>query len=152
MTEKIISLEPGEYIARAIEVMQTEEFRHLPIVDEQGQFLGLISDRDVLRNLPFMRKRLPSPPKRFRERLFAGESWGTNFLMQLETIMVRDVLSVSPSCAIHKAADILNKKKISCLPVINKDKKLQGIVTVTDLMRAFLDVYKPAGQASLITN
>ncbi|MHC4726203.1 MAG: CBS domain-containing protein, partial [Planctomycetota bacterium] len=128
----------------------TEEFRHLPIIDEQGKFLGLISDRDILRNLPFMRKRLPSPPKRFRERLFASESWGTNFLMQLDTIMVSDVQSISPSCKIRKAVDILNKKKISCLPVINEDEKLQGIVTVTDLMRAFLDIYKPVGEASLI--
>ncbi len=152
MTEKVISLEPGEYIARAIEVMQTEEFRHIPIIDEQGKFLGLISDRDILRNLPFMQKRLPSPPKRFREHLFTDDSWSTKFLMQLDTIMVQDVLSISSSCKIREALEILHKKKISCLPVLNEDKKLQGIVTVTDLMRAFLDVYKPAGEASLITN
>ncbi len=150
MTEEVISLEPQEYIARAIEVMQTEEFRHLPIIDEHGKFLGLISDRDILRNLPFMRKRSPSPPKRFRERLFAGDSYSTNFLTQLETIMVRDVFSISPSCKIRKAVDILNKKKISCLPVINEDKKLEGIVTVTDLMRAFLAAYEPIEKVGLI--
>jgi CBS domain-containing protein len=150
MTENVITLEPEDCIARAIEVMQTQEFRHIPIIDEQEKLTGLVSDRDILRNLPFMGKRSTSPPKRFRERLFAGDSWTTNFLMQLEEIMVRDVLHISPSCKIRKAVDILNKKKISCLPVLNEDEKLQGMVTITDLMRALLAVYEPVVEAGLI--
>ena len=152
MTENVISLEPQDCIARAIEVMQTQEFRHIPIIDEQEKLTGLVSDRDILRNLPFMRKRSPSPPKRFRERLFAGDSWTTNFLMQLDEIMVREVLNISPTCKISEAVDILHKKKISCLPVINEDKKLQGMITITDLMRALLAVYEPVGEAGLIPN
>jgi CBS domain-containing protein len=152
MTEKLISLEPEEYIARAIEVMQTEEFRHIPIIDEQGKLIGLVSDRDILRNLPFAGKRAPSPPKKFREHLFAADSWTTNFLMPLENIMVRDVLNISPSCKIREAAEILHKQKISCLPVINEDKKLQGIVTITDLMQVLLAAYEPAEETSLITS
>jgi acetoin utilization protein AcuB len=150
MTEKVITLEPEEYIARAIEVIQTEEFRHIPIIDEKGKLAGLVSDRDILRNLPFRGKRPPSESKRFREHLFEGDSWTTNFLMPLHQIMVRDLLTISPSCKISEAAYILNKKKISCLPVIDDDKKLQGIVAVTDLMLAFLDAYEPAEKAGLI--
>jgi CBS domain-containing protein len=150
MTKNVISLEPQDCIARAIEVMQTNELRHIPIIDEQEKLTGLVSDRDILRNLPFTGKRLSSAPKKFREHLFKEDSRTTNFLLYLEKIMVRDVLNISPSCKIRKAVDILYKKKISCLPVINKAERLQGIVTVTDLMRAFLDSYKPAGKVGLI--
>jgi CBS domain-containing protein len=150
MTEQVISLEPQDFIARAIEVMQTEECRHIPIIDEQGKFAGLVSDRDVLRNLPYAGKRPTSAPKRFREHLFAADSWTTNFLIPLESIMVRNVTHISPSCKIREAADILYKKKISCLPVIDEEKNLRGILTVTDIIRDLLAAYKPAGEAGLI--
>jgi CBS domain-containing protein len=150
MTEQVISLEPQENIAKAIELIQTEEFRHIPIIDEQGKFIGLISDRDILRNLPFAGKRPPSPPKKFREYLFSSNFCIHNFSIPIERIMVRKVLHISPGCKIREAAEILHKKKISCLPVINEDEKLQGIVTVTDLMQALLAAYEPAEDASLI--
>ena len=150
MTEQVISLEPEDFIARAIEVMQTEECRHIPIIDEQGKFIGLVSDRDILRNLPYAGKRPPSAPKRFREHLFATGSWTTNFLIPLENIMVRNVSHISPCCKIREAADILFKKKISCLPVIDKQENLRGILTVTDIIRELLAAYEPAVEASLI--
>jgi len=64
--------------------------------------------------------------------------------------MVRKVLHVLPGCSICEAADILYTKKISCLPVIDEQKNLRGIVTVTDLMRALLSAYEPAEKAGLI--
>lgn len=150
MTEQVISLESQDYIARAIEVMQTEECRHIPIIDEHGKFIGLVSDRDILRNLPYAGKRPPSAPKKFREHLFAADSWTTNSLIPLENIMVRNVSHISPSCKIREAADILYKERISCLPVIDKQENLRGILTVTDIIRELLSAYEPAGQASVI--
>ena len=150
MTEQVISLEPQDNLARAIEVMQTEKFRHVPIIDEQGKFVGLVSDRDILRNLPYAGKRPPLPPKRFREHLFATDSCTKNLLLPLESVMAQKVLHISPGCSVCKAADTLYRKKISCLPVVDKREKLRGIVTVTDLMRALLWAYEPAEKAGLI--
>jgi CBS domain-containing membrane protein len=152
MTEQVISLEPQDDLARAIEVMQDEEIRHIPIMDEQEKFVGLVSDRDILRNLPYAGRRPPSPPKRFREHLFATNTWTKCLLLPLESIMVRKVLHISPGCSVCEAAQILYKKKISCLPVIDEQEKLRGIVTVTDLMRALLTAYEPAEKAALITS
>jgi len=150
MTEEVICLEPQDDLARAIEVMQTEKFRHVPIIDEQGKFAGLVSDRDILRNLPYAGKRTPLPPKRFREHLFATESWTKSLLLPLESVMAQKVLHISPGCSVCKAADTLYRKKISCLPVVDKREKLLGMVSVTDLMRALLCVYEPAEKAGLI--
>ena len=152
MTEQVISLEPQDNLARAIAVIQDEEIRHIPIMDEQEKFVGLVSDRDILRNLPYAGRRPPSPPKRFREHLFASDPWTTNFLMPLERVMVRKVLHIRPGCSVCEAADMLYTKKISCLPVVDEQEKLRGIVTVTDLMRALLAAYEPAEKAALITS
>lgn len=150
MAEEFICLEPQDDIARAIEVMQNEEIRHILIKDEQGKFLGLISDRDILRNLPFPGRRPPSPPKRFREHLFAIKSKTKCLELPLANIMKRKMLHITPDCSIFEAVDILYKKKISCLPVIDKQGNLRGILTVTDLMRALLAVYEPAKEANVI--
>jgi len=152
MTEQVISLEPQDNLARAMEVMQAEEIRHIPIMDEQEKFVGLVSDRDILRNLPYSGRRPPSPPKRFREHLFKTDPWTTNFLMLIESVMTRKVLHILPGCSVCEVADILYMKKISCLPVVDEQEKLRGIVTVTDLMRALLTAYESTEKAALITS
>lgn len=145
MTKEVICLEPQSGMDRAIEILQTEEIRHLIITSEQGEFLGLLSDRDILHNLPFAGRRPPSPPKKFREHLFAIKSLARKDQIFLEKIMVdkSNVLSIKPGCGIVDAARILYEKKISCLPVLDKREKVKGIVTITDLMRALLYVYEP---------
>ena len=150
MTKEVICLEPEDNLVRAIEIIQSEEFRHIPIKNEQGKFIGLVSDRDILRNLPYAGRKPPSAQKRFREHLFATNSWTPNLLMPLDNIMIRNVKHISPSCKIREAVDILSKKKISCLPVIDEHERLEGIVTITDLMRVLLDAYEPAEKASPI--
>ena len=152
MTEQVICMETQDNLARAIEVLQTEEFRHVPIMDEQGKFVGLVSDRDILRNLPFAGRRPLSLPKRFREHLFATNSWTKSLQLPLDSIMKRKVLHILPGCSVCEAADILYTKKISCLPVVDEQEKLRGIVTVTDLMRALLAAFEPAEKADLITS
>jgi CBS domain-containing protein len=150
MTEPVVCLDAYDTLARAIDVLQSEAFRHVPVKDEQGRFIGLVSDRDILRKLPFAGKRPLSLPKKFREHLFATDSTTKNLQLSLENIMERKVLHILPSCTVHEAADMLYKEKISCLPVIDEQEKLRGIVTVTDLMSALLTAYEPAEKAGLI--
>jgi len=149
MTNEVICLQPQDTLARAIEVLQTEEFRHVPITDEQGKMVGLVSDRDILRNLPFAGRRPPSPPKIFREHLFAATSGTRSLQLPLESFMVRKVLHILPTCRVCEAVDILYRKKVSCLPVVDEQKKLRGIVTVTNLMQALIAAYEPAEKVGL---
>ena len=150
MTNQVICLKPQDILSRAIEVLQTEEFRHIPITDEQGKLVGLVSDRDILRNLPFAGRRPPSLPKRFREHLFATESGTESLQLSLESIMMRKVLHILPTCRVCEAVDTLYRKKVSCLPVVNEKEDLRGIVTVSDLMQALLTAYEPAEKVGLI--
>lgn len=150
MTEQVICLEPQDNLDRAIKIMQSEKCRHILITDEQGKFVGVVSDRDILQNLPYAGKRPPSPPKIFREYLFATDPWTESLQLTIESVMSRKTLNILPGRSVCKAADILYNKKISCLPVVDEQDKLCGIVTVTDLIRALLSVYEPVETAELI--
>lgn len=152
MTEELICLDPQDNIAKAMEVIQDEEIRHLLIKDEQGRFLGLLSDRDILRSLPFAGRRPSKPQKRFRDHLFVLRSWTKCLELPLESIMKRKMLYIAPDCSLFEAADILYMKKISSLPVLDEMDNLRGVLTVTDLMRALITVYEPAGKGHLIPN
>lgn len=152
MTEQPICLEANDNLATAIEVMQTKEIRHILIMDEQETFAGLVSDRNILRSLPYAGRRPPRPPKKFREHLFATKPHTNILKLPLESIMVpkAEVLHIPPGFSVFDAADIVQKKIISCLPVIDEQEKLRGIVTTTDLMRALLAAYEPAEKDELI--
>ncbi|HUS73083.1 MAG TPA: CBS domain-containing protein [Sedimentisphaerales bacterium] len=137
MTEQVVYLEEQESLAKAMEVMQKGKFRHVPIVDEQKKLVGVISDRDVLRYLPYLRPGAES----FHNRLFDVAPNNAATQQSLHQIMTRDVTCVLPSCDFYTAVKMLYEMNISCLPVTDDDKKLVGIVTVTDVMRGLLAAY-----------
>ena len=70
--------------------------------------------------------------------------------MDIESIMARNISHISADCKICEAAYILFKKRISCLPVIDENEKIQGILTVMDIIRSLLTAYEPTSKTGLI--
>ena len=147
MTEEVVCLTPQDDLAKALEVMQEGTFRHIPIVDEEGKLVGVVSDRDVLRHLPFARGRRRREGEGFRSSLFAVDPDDRRLKLPLEQIMTEKVVRVSRSCSICDAARTLHRMRASCLPVVDEEENIRGIVTVTDLMRALLAAYELVEQA-----
>jgi len=140
MTKEVICLGPENILAEAIDAMQAEKFRHIPVTDEQGKLIGIVSDRDVLRHLPFAGKRPPKESKMFRSHLFKAEYDEFELRRALGTIMTKSVTHVSPDCTTIEIAGTLGKMRIGAMGVID-GTTVCGIVTTTDLMRVLLDVY-----------
>ena len=137
MTEQVVCLEEQDNLAKVMEVMQKGEFRHVPIVDEQKKLVGVISDRDVLRYLPYLRPGAES----FHNRLFDVAPNNAATKQVLRDIIKQNATCVLPSCDFYTAVRMLYEMNISCLPVTDEGKKLVGIVTVTDVMRGLLAAY-----------
>lgn len=91
--------------------MSLGRIRHIPIVDEQGRLLGLISHRDLL-------------------------AAGDDMARRVREVMQTDVKTVAPGTAAHEAAYLLLRYAIGCLPVTDEEEVLVGIVTETDFVRA----------------
>ena len=109
-------------------LMQDKKIRRVPVLDENGKLVGIISDRDV-------RENMPSPATTLSK-------WEINTLLDKLTaqeIMTSPVLVTAPDCPLEEAARVLLEKKIGALPVV-KDGDLVGIVTETGFSRAFVDM------------
>jgi acetoin utilization protein AcuB len=145
MTEQVVYLEEQDNLAKAMDVMQEGKFRHVLIVDREGRLTGIISDRDILRYLPIRSRQSQvqgAPSEQFRSRLFDVAPEDASLGLPVKNIMSREVVHVLPTCSFYDAVKMLHEMKISCLPVVDEEKKLRGIVTATDVMRGLLAAYK----------
>lgn len=147
MTREVVCLELTNTLADVIEVMKQGKFRHAPVLDEHGRLAGVISDRDILRQLPFAGRRPPKESPRFRAHLFKVDHETSQLQLGVTEFMTGVVTHIGPDCRICEAAKTLRSIKISCLPVVDRQQKILGIVTITDLMRTLLPAYEPNGQS-----
>lgn len=128
MTEHPFTLGPSNSVKQAMDLMQQERIRHIPIVDEQHHLLGLVTLTDILATRES--KLLLISPE--REAEFTDS-------VQLDEIMTRQVASVDPHAGIKEAALYLQRHRYGCLPVL-KGRKLIGIVTESDFISVAINL------------
>jgi acetoin utilization protein AcuB len=104
-------------ISDAIELMKAYHIRHLPVVSKGRKLQGLVTLADLKQGL------IPS---------MLGD-------VDLKDLMITDPITVAPEDDIETAAQIIYKHKIGGLPV-TKNGRLVGIITETDMLRAFIDM------------
>lgn len=132
MTVGPMTVCPDDSLRVATARMEATGCRRLPVVNESGSVCGIITDRDL-------RLAANSP-------LILRERWQDDMLLDQSTVsavMTPDPLCVPPDLPVEQAIDLLLTRKISGLPVVERGQ-LVGIVTVTDLLRAFADILRRA--------
>lgn len=138
MTKDVLTVSPLDKIDRVFFLINFENIRHVPVIDK-GKLVGMISDRDL--------KKVLGPTKKIVEK-----SDGTTVTIvsrQVRTLMNRKLVTIEPEQRAADAAAIMAKKKIGALPVVHKDK-LVGIITATDILKAFVqlcNLVEPFGKA-----
>lgn len=134
MARNLITMSPNQTLGEAVHTLQEHKLRHVPIVNEEGHLVGILSDRDVLRHLPYQRHGLHTPSGKFREDLFRVEGNRSVLNQRIEGIMTTKVVTIRPNCPVIEAAMILMKKKIGILPVLDSQDQMVGILSVLDLL------------------
>lgn len=118
---------PDNLMSQVQQRMHSADIRHLPIVAADGTLLGILTDRDLRRagasNLP---------------PLTVYEAPLLLMTLTVKDMMTTPVYTVSRETSLADAGQLLLDHKIGCLPVVQSDHTLVGIVTVTDLLRASL--------------
>jgi acetoin utilization protein AcuB len=123
------SISPETKLGDAYSIMQEQNIRHLPVV-EDNRLVGIVTDRD----LRLSTSRLAKHP-------FGPEE-------AVKNIMNYPVKTTHPSDPIESAAQLMRELKIGCLPVV-EEGLLVGIVTITDMLDALLlltGVHQPSGR------
>lgn len=123
MTSNPVTLSRYHSLADARKIMAENRFRHIPIVKEDQQLVGLVSERNVLAN------GISSQNFIDNEELSKIES-GT----LLADIMTSELTTVTTTMKIADAAHLIHKKKYGCLPVVDKEYRLRGIITDHDFV------------------
>ncbi|MFQ5847498.1 MAG: CBS domain-containing protein [Candidatus Methylomirabilales bacterium] len=123
MTAEVVTVGGSTSLREAAELMTSRKFRHLPVVEE-GRLVGIVSERDL-------RQAMPS-------QVMSRALQGSDKLLDkacVRDIMTRRVVGVSPEVPIGKAAALMARNKIGCLPVL-EGEALVGIITGSDILHA----------------
>ena len=130
MTRKVVTVGPEVGIFEAQELMAERKIRHLPVVDANDRLIGIVTDRDIRSALPyaFFKK---SPGKAEKEKFSK---------LQIKDIMSKNPITILPTYTIQDALLMIQDSKVGALPVVDEENRLKGIISVRDLLRAFINV------------
>lgn len=130
MSQQIVSIHRDTRIIEAQQIMKDHHIRHLPVVEEDRTLIGMVTDRDI-------RSAMPSV---FQEDFNSREVRERMAALRAEDIMTRDVVTVMPMHTIQDVLLLMQESKFGAFPVVDKDGKLRGIISMQDLVRAFINV------------
>lgn len=122
MESKVITIREDALLVEASEKMQSHGIRHLPVTDKEGRLTGLFTQRDLLRILP--------------SRLREEDPVDAEVLKvhTLKDVMSRTPEALSPKDPVSKAVMLMWDKKYGCVPIVDGDRKIVGIITAIDIL------------------
>ena len=129
MTKNPITISPDTTISKSLDLMAKNHFHRLPVTDESGKLIGLITEGLVSESTGRSQTSL--------------DMFQLNYLLsrtKAKDIMITDVTTISPDVFLEEAAGEMLKAGISVLPVIDSDRKVIGIITEKDIFQAFIDL------------
>lgn len=124
MSTQVVTFFAEQTLPLAEDVMRIHRFRHLPVIDNDRRLVGLITQRDLLRGQISVLVGLTEAQRRARQDE-----------VRISQLMTRDVWTVTPDALASHAGQTLLDHKFSCLPVVDQDRVLCGIVTERDFLR-----------------
>lgn len=122
MTAPVQTLPETAMAADAWALFQHNPFHHVPIVDAQGQLTGILTDNDLLT---------------LSSTLTQSQAFNPA-TTPLKQIAQTQVISCSATTAIRELADLMLTRRVGCVPIVNNQHRLEGIVTRTDILRALV--------------
>jgi acetoin utilization protein AcuB len=128
MTREPITINDDTSMIKAIHIMKQQRFRRLPVL-HQGRLVGVITDRDL---------KEASPSK--ATTLDVHELYYLLGELQVKEIMTRNPVTVDMNDTVEHAAQVMLEQTISGMPVLDAHGELVGIITQSDIFRAFMHI------------
>ncbi|MBL4951931.1 acetoin utilization AcuB family protein [Neobacillus sp. OS1-32] len=136
MNRDVVTLHPTNTIEDAIQAMETNNIRHIPIINGENNLVGLVTISRLKEVTPSTFRTTENPD---------------DLKKPLELIMERNIITGHPLDFVEEIAAVFYEHKISAIPIIN-DHKLVGIITETDILRTMVELtgaHQPGSQIEI---
>ena len=137
MTSEVFVLHATQTLELVRSLMRIKHVRHVPIVDPDNTFVGLMTHRDLLAQTISHLAEVDDEEQEYLDRH-----------IHIMNIMKTDVTTVDPEMDVCSAITMLLEHKYGCLPVVT-DGKLVGIVTEADFMKLTLDLLRKSDRTCI---
>lgn len=139
MTPKPVTIRPESDFLAAIAIIKAGRFRSLPVVNEQGEPVGIVTDKDLA---------VASPAVIDQIRTREPDYYGVH--LRVEQVMNPDFVSVPPVVPLEEAALVMLKKRVDRLLIVEQGK-LVGIITSSDIFRSLVTILGGGSSALRLT-
>ena len=129
MTKEVITVGPETSMMKASKLMREHKISRIPVVDDSGRLLGIVSDRDL---------KEASPSK--ATSLDMHELYYLLSEIKVKDIMTKTPLAVKPSETVEKAAVLMMNNNFGGLPVVDENLKVVGIITDSDVFKVLVQI------------
>jgi len=117
MSRPAVTIRQDADFQKALSLMQEKKLRRLPVVDDNGQLVGIVVERDLLvAAMRYLQSRV-----------------------EISDVMTRNVVSVGPDTDLNEVARMMLERKIGGLPVV-ENGQLVGIITESDIFKRFVEL------------
>jgi len=128
MSSDVIAIDENTSMMKALHIMKENRIRRLPVM-ARGSLVGIVSDRDL---------KEASPSK--ATTLDVHELYYLLAEIKVKEIMTKNPLTIHPDETVERAAVIMLEHKVSGLPVLDQKNELVGVITQSDIFRAFVNI------------
>ena len=111
----------------ALKLMQDRALHHVPVLDSENRLVGIVAERDLL---------------------LAAMHY-LQAAIEISEVMHRNVVTATPDMPITEAALLMVNNKIGGLPVMDGNQRVVGVITETDIFRAFVDILREGKAVAL---
>jgi CBS domain-containing protein len=127
MTREVMTVTEDQPVANLLTTLNALQFRHLPVTDKR-KLIGLLTERDLLR----ISASVLLPHGKEQDQ-FIGQRFTVG------DVMNQNVVATSADAPLFEAARRMFRDRLGCLPVVNEQNELVGLLTTSDCMRAALE-------------
>jgi CBS domain-containing protein len=138
MERTVTTLELADHLDLADDLMRLGRIRHLPVVSH-GKLVGVVSQRDLY-------KAAVSSVLQLRRR--AEKEWLEK--IRVQEVMTTEVFTIAPERPVRDAVELMLAKRIGCLPVVEKDGSVVGLLSESDCMRHLARVLEIAEEKNAL--
>lgn len=141
MSRDVVTINARDTVREALELMLENKVSALPVLDTRGRCIGILSTSDFVDVTYDLDEGVDGADHQ-------SEVWWTIFMRNVSDrvgqqsvmdLMTEDVISTEPDALLVRAAGTMLRERVHRLPVVDNQKRLLGIISTTDVLKAFVD-------------